>query len=56
MIRGMGVVVPLYMGRGGPHMYPHGIVPTHPLRTLGFVDRGNIRGEFASCKYISLTC
>ena len=37
-------------------MYPPGIVPTHPLRTLGFVAHGNIRGEFASCKYIGLTC
>ena len=36
-------------------MYPPGIFPTHPLRTLGFAARGNIRGEFVSCKYIGLT-
>ena len=49
-------MVPLYMGRGKPLKYPPGIVPTHPLRTLGFVACGNIRGEFVSCNYIGLTC
>ena len=48
-------MVPLYIDRGRPCTYP-GIVRTDPLRTLGFVVRGNMCGELASCKYIGLTC
>ena len=37
-------------------MYPPGTVPTHTLIKLGFVARGSMWGEFASCKYMGLTC
>ena len=48
-------MVTLYMGRGQPCTYLPGIVPTHPLRTLEFLARGSMQGEFALCKYICLT-
>ena len=56
LIRGTGVGAPPYMGRGRSRTYSPGRVPTHPIRTLGFVARDNIRGEFSLCKYIGLTC
>ena len=49
-------MVPLYIGSRWSHTYPHAIVLTHPLRALGFVARGSICVELASCKYIGLTC
>ena len=56
MIHGTGFLVTLYMGRGRTRTYTPGIVPTQPLITLGLLARGNIRGEFVSCKYIGITC